>query len=223
MKRLRLFLVDDHAVVRVGLRALLEGEPDMEVVGEAGTAAEAIAAVPHVRPDIVLMDIRLPDLSGIEACRRIRKMTPETQVVMLTSYADDDLVLEAIEAGAVGYVLKHLSTDALLDAIRAVGQGEGILDPAVTRRLLSRIRKAIQTEHSAAFRELSEREMQILALMARGKSNSEIARILGLQEKTVRNHVSTIFSKIGVTNRVEAATYAVRHHIEEYVQLPEDA
>jgi len=217
MKALRLLLVDDHQVVRLGLRALLEGEPDFEVVGEAGTAAEAMQAADSLRPDVVLMDIRLPDRSGIAACQQIRQRWPATQVLMLTSYTDDDLVLEAINAGAAGYVLKQVGTDDLVQAVRAVGQGDAVLDPAVTRKVLARVRQAEQEAHSAAFRDLSERELQVLALVAEGKTNAEIGEVLMLSEKTVRNHVSTILSKLDLTNRIEAATYAVRHHIERYV------
>ena len=217
MKALRLLLVDDHQVVRLGLRALLEGEPDFEVVGEAGTAAEAMQAADSLRPDVVLMDIRLPDRSGIAACQQIRQRWPATQVLMLTSYTDDDLVLEAINAGAAGYVLKQVGTDDLVQAVRAVGQGDAVLDPAVTRKVLARVRQAEQEAHSTAFRDLSERELQVLALVAEGKTNAEIGEVLMLSEKTVRNHVSTILSKLDLTNRIEAATYAVRHHIERYV------
>lgn len=216
---LRLVLVDDHQVVRLGLRALLEGEPDIAVVGEAGTAAEALQVVSRVEPHIVLMDIRLPDQSGITACEQVRQRWPVVQVLMLTSFADEDLVLEAINAGAAGYVLKQLGNDDLLRAVRAVGRGDAVLDPAVTRQLLARVRRAEHEAHGAAFRDLSERELTVLALVAEGKTNAEIAEALILSEKTVRNHVSTILEKLDLTNRIEAATYAVRHHIERF--LPE--
>jgi two-component system, NarL family, response regulator DevR len=219
MNVLRLVLVDDHQVVRLGLRALLEGEPDITVVGEAGTAAEAIQVVSRVEPDIVLMDIRLPDQSGITGCQQVRQRWPAVQVLMLTSFADEDLVLEAINAGAAGYVLKQLGNDDLLRAVRAVGRGDAVLDPAVTRQLLARVRRAEHEAHGAAFQDLSERELEVLALVAEGKTNAEIAEALILSEKTVRNHVSTILEKLELTNRIEAATYAVRHHIERF--LPE--
>jgi two-component system, NarL family, response regulator DevR len=219
MNVLRLVLVDDHQVVRLGLRALLEGEPDITVVGEAGTAAEAIQVVSRVEPDIVLMDIRLPDQSGITGCQQVRQRWPAVQVLMLTSFADEDLVLEAINAGAAGYVLKQLGNDDLLCAVRAVGRGDAVLDPAVTRQLLARVRRAEHEAHGAAFQDLSERELEVLALVAEGKTNAEIAEALILSEKTVRNHVSTILEKLELTNRIEAATYAVRHHIERF--LPE--
>jgi DNA-binding NarL/FixJ family response regulator len=217
MSALRLVLVDDHQVVRLGLRALLDSEPDITVVGEAGTATAAIQVVGQLQPDIVLMDIRLPDQSGITACQQVRQRWPAVQVLMLTSFADEDLVLDAISAGAAGYVLKQVGTDDLLRAVRAVGRGDAVLDPTVTRQLLARVRRAEHDAHGAAFRDLSERELAILALVAEGKTNAEIAAALFLSEKTARNHVSAILEKLDLTNRIEAATYAVRHHIERFV------
>jgi DNA-binding NarL/FixJ family response regulator len=219
MSVLRLVLVDDHQVVRLGLRALLEGEPDITVVGEAGTAAAAVEVVGRLQPDLVLMDIRLPDQTGIAACQQVRQRWPAVQVLMLTSFADEDLVLEAIGAGAAGYVLKQVGNDDLLRAVRAVGRGDAVLDPTVTRQLLERVRRAEHDAHGAAFHALSERELAVLALVAEGKTNAEVAEVLILSEKTVRNHVSTILEKLQLTNRIEAATYAVRHHIERF--LPE--
>jgi DNA-binding NarL/FixJ family response regulator len=210
-------LVDDHEVVRLGLRHLLDAEPDLHVVAEAGTVSDAVQLAEIERPDVVLMDIRLPGGSGIDACREIRTRAQKTQVIILTSYADGPLVLEAIEAGAAGYVLKHLGTGDLLKAIRAVAQGDAVLDPSVTREVLARVRVAEEEAQAHAFADLSEREMGVLALVAEGKTNAEIARELTLSEKTVRNHVSTILSKLGFTNRIEAATYAVRHDIERWV------
>jgi len=213
MKRLRLLLVDDHAVVRVGLRTLLNDEPDLEVVAEAGTAAEAIRLSAYLEPDVVLMDIRLPDRTGIDACRAIRRNS-HSQVLILTSYADEELVTEAVTAGAAGYVLKQLSTDELLQAVRAVGDGDAVLDPKVTKLVLKRMRQTERSTAAAAFRNLSERELQVLALITEGKSNAEIAKELVLSTITVRNHVSTILGKLGLSNRIEAAIYAVRNHID---------
>jgi DNA-binding NarL/FixJ family response regulator len=215
----RLLLVDDHQVVRLGLRVLLTAEPGFQVVGEAGSAAEALALVESLRPEVVLMDVRLPDQSGITACQRIRQRWPEVQVLMLTSFADEELVLEAVNAGAAGYVLKQVGTDDLVKAVRAVAQGDAVLDPVVTQKLLTHVRRAGHEAQLAAFRDLSERELQVLAQVAEGKTNAEIGAVLMLSEKTVRNHVSTILSKLGCTNRIEAATYAVRNHVERYVHV----
>lgn len=213
MKRLRLLLVDDHEVVRIGLRTLLNDEPDMEVVGEASTAADAIRLSTQLQPDVVLLDVRLPDGSGIDACQIIRKNS-ECQVLILTSYADDELVMEAINSGAAGYVLKQISIGELLRAIRAVGAGDAVLDPQITVRVLKRVRQLERSSSASAFHDLSEREMQVLMLVAAGKSNAEIGKELHLSPTTVRNHVSTILSKLGLANRIEAAIYAVRNHIE---------
>ena len=216
MRPLRLLLVDDHAVVRVGLRTLLNDEPDMEVIGEAGTVADAIRLCSQLGPDVVLLDVRLPDGSGIDACRAIRRRS-DSQVLMLTSYADDELVVEAITSGAAGYVLKQISIEELLRAIRAVGAGDAVLDPQITIRVLRHVRQLERSSSASAFRDLSEREMQVLALVAEGKSNAEIAEKLHLSPTTVRNHVSTILSKLGLSNRIEAAIYAVRNHIELFM------
>lgn len=217
MKRIRILLVDDHAVVRLGLRALLEGEHDMEVVGEAGNAQQAIRLASQLQPHIVLLDIRLPDRSGIEVCREIRLHHSQSQVLMLTSYVEEDLLTEAIAAGASGYVLKQLSTDELLHAIRTVSHGDAILGPKVTKQLLHQVQRTQREAEGSAFHDLSPRELQVLALVAQGKSNTEIAAELVLSSITARNHVSTILSKLQLSNRIEAATFAVRHHIEHYL------
>lgn len=215
MSTLRLLIVDDHQVVRLGLHAILDSEPDMTVVGEAGTATDAVRLAGQLQPDIVLMDVRLPDRLGTHACQEIRQQWPQMQVLMLTSYADEELVLDAINAGAAGYLLKQLNADGLVDTLRAVAHGDAVLDPAVTRLVLSRVRRAERESHLVAFSELSMREIEVLALVAEGKTNGQIAEQLMLSEKTVGNHVSTILSKLELTNRIEAATYAVRHHIEQ--------
>ncbi len=215
---LRILIVDDHEVVRLGLRALLDRHPDFTVVDEAGTAREALQKALLHRPDVVVMDIRLPGRSGIDACRDIVSQLPETRVIMLTSYAEDELLFDAIEAGACGYVLKQIGSDDLVRAIEAVGRGEALLDPSVTRRVLERVREAARRDEAAAFAELTEQELRVLALIAEGKTNREIARALYLGEGTVRNYVSSILSKLGVTNRAEAAAFAVRHNLKEYLR-----
>ncbi|MFZ0548098.1 MAG: response regulator transcription factor [Candidatus Promineifilaceae bacterium] len=214
---INVILVDDHEVVRLGLMTLLEDLPWVRVVAEAGSATEAIHATAAHQPDVVVMDIRMPGSSGLEACQEITRRWPDVKVVMLTSFMDDELIFQAIQAGASGYVLKQVGNESLIEALEAVRQGKALLDPAVTQRVLQRVRKTEIEHEAAAFRELSEREMGVLALVAEGKSNGEIAAALSLSEKTVRNHVSTILSKLGLTNRIEAATYAVRHHLERYL------
>jgi len=215
---LRILIVDDHEVVRLGLRALLDRHPNFTVVDEAGTAREAIQKALLHRPDIVVMDIRMPGRSGIDACRDIVAQLPETRVIMLTSYAEDELLFDAIEAGACGYVLKQIGSDDLIRAIEAVGRGEALLDPSVTRRVLERVREAARKDEAAAFAELTEQELRVLALVAEGKTNREIAQALYLGEGTVRNYVSNILGKLGLTNRAEAAAYAVQHNLKEYLR-----
>lgn len=217
MQRIRILLVDDHAVVRLGLRALLESEQDMDVVGEAGNAQEAVRLASQLQPHIILLDIRLPDRSGIEVCREIRLRHPQIQVLMLTSYIEEELLTEAIAAGASGYILKQLSTDDLLHAIRTVRQGDAVLDPKVTKRLLEQVQRTQREMGNSAFHDLSPRELQILALVAQGKSNTDIAKDLMLSPITVRNHVSAILGKLQLSNRIEAAIFAVQHHIERYL------
>ena len=216
-EKVRVILVDDHEVVRLGLLSLLEGIDWIDVVAEAGTAAEALEAVATYKPDVVVMDIRMPGDSGIDACQAITSRWPETKVIMLTSYVDDDLIFKALQAGASGYVLKQVGNRSLIDALNAVLRGEALLDPAVTQRVIDQVRKSERDRQAVSFKDLSTREMEILAQVARGKSNRAIAEHLNLAEKTVRNHVSSILSKLGLSNRVEAATYAVRHDIDQHV------
>ncbi|MCJ7706815.1 MAG: response regulator transcription factor [Anaerolineales bacterium] len=213
MSRTRVLLVDDHEVVRLGLMTLINDQADMEVVGEAGTASEALLAVERLRPDVVLMDIRLPGEGGLEATERITHAFPESKVVILTSFADDGLVVRAIQAGAAGYVLKQVGNEELLRAIQAAARGQAVLDPMTTQRLLARVRETERRAEQDAFRELSAREMEVLAEVARGHTNAQIGRSLYLSEKTVRNYVSTVLEKLHLTNRIELATYAVEHHI----------
>ena len=213
MSKIRVFLVDDHEIVRLGLMTLINDQPDLEVAGEAGNAAEALAGIARVQPDVVLMDIRIPGEGGIEVTQCTLKRFPQVKVVILTSFADDDLVLRAISAGAVGYVLKQVGNDELLRAIRSAAAGAASLDPATTARLLNYVRGAERKVDQDAFRDLSEREMDVLVVLARGKTNAEIGRDLNLSEKTVRNYVSNILEKLHLKNRIELAAYAVEHHI----------
>ena len=216
---MRIMIVDDHEVVRLGLRGLLERQPGWQVVAEASTADEAVDRALELRPDVVVMDIRLAGSSGIEACRRIISEIPETKVIMLTSYAEDELLFDAIAAGAAGYVLKQIGSDELVRAIETVGRGEALLDPSLTRRVLARVREAARKEAFAAFTDLTEQELRVLALISEGKTNREIAESLYLGEGTVRNYVSNILGKLGVSNRAEAAAYAVEHNLKDHMKL----
>jgi len=217
MDKKDILLVDDHEVVRLGLKSLLEHNDQFEVVAEAGTAKEAVAMVEKHHPDVVLMDIRLPGPSGIEACEEITERWPDVRVVILTSYAEDEMLFSAIRAGASGYVLKQIGAEGLITAIEAACRGEALLDPAVTQRVFQEVRRAVKEEEAAAFANLSQQEKNVLALVSEGKTNREIAGSLYLGEGTVRNYVSSILSKLGVSNRAEAAAYAVEHNLKEYV------
>lgn len=217
MPKQRLLIVDDHEVVRLGLKALLEQHPHFEVVAEAGNAKEAMEQVERFLPDVVLMDIRLPGMSGIEACEEITNNYPDIKVIMLTSYAEDEMLFSAIRSGASGYVLKQISADGLIRAIEAVGRGEALLDPAVTQRVFQEVRRAVREEEASAFVNLSQQEKHVLILVSEGRTNREIAKSLFLGEGTVRNYVSSILSKLGVSNRAEAAAYAVEHNLKDYL------
>jgi two-component system, NarL family, response regulator DevR len=188
-------------------------------VDEAGTAREAVQKAETHRPEVVVMDIRLPGGSGIDACREISQMLPETKVIMLTSYAEDEMLFDAIAAGAAGYVLKQIGGDDLVHAIEAVGRGEALLDPALTQRVFERVREAQRKDEKSAFSDLTDQEMRVLALLAEGKTNREIAQLLYLGEGTVRNYVSSILSKLGLANRAEAAAYAVQHKIKTFQEI----
>lgn len=213
----RILLVDDHEIVRLGLKALLERHPNFEVVAEAGTAKDAVEKVEAYSPDVVVMDIRLPGGSGIEACEIIADRFPDSKVIMLTSYAEDEMLFSAIRAGAAGYVLKQIGGEDLVRAIEAVGRGEALLDPAVTQRIFQEVRKAAKEEEASAFSALTQQERHVLLLVSEGKTNREIAKALFLGEGTVRNYVSSILSKLGVSNRAEAAAYAVEHNLRDYL------
>ncbi len=215
---LRILIVDDHEVVRLGLRTLLSNQANFIVVDEAASAKDAVEKAVQHRPDVVVMDIRMPGENGIEACRAIKTHLPNTEVLMLTSYAEDEMLFDAISAGAAGYVLKQGGGDELIRAIQRVGQGEALLDPAVTQRVLARVRQATRQEQAAAFSDLTEQELRVLGLVSEGRTNKEIAKSLFLGEGTVRNYVSSILSKLGLTNRAEAAAYAVRHNLHEFLE-----
>jgi two-component system response regulator DevR len=210
---LRLLVVDDHEVVRQGLVALLDRRAGFEVVAQAGTVAEAIAGASRYRPDVVVMDVRLPDGSGIEACREIRSAQPDTRVVMLTSYPDEEAVLSAIIAGASGYILKQVRGRDLVAAIESVGRGDSLLDPAVTEKVLQRVRTAASGGASDELADLTAQERKILLLVAEGKTNKEIAADVFLSDKTVKNYVSSILSKLNLQRRTQAAAFVARHRL----------
>jgi len=210
---LRLLLVDDHEVVRQGLAALLARRPAFQVVAEAGTVVEALAAARRFRPDLVIMDVRLPDGTGIEACRDIRAEMPETRVVMLTSYPDEDAVLAAILAGASGYLLKEIRGRDLVAALESVGRGDSLLDPAVTERVLERVRRMAAGEMADELASLTPQERKILFLVADGKTNKEIAAEVFLSDKTVKNYVSSILSKLDLQRRAQAAAFVAKHRL----------
>jgi len=219
MTKHRIILVDDHEVVRLGLKALLDRHPHFEVVGEAASSREAIELVANIQPDVVVMDVRLPGTSGIEACEEITRRYPTTKVIMLTSYAEDEMLFSAIRAGASGYILKQIGGNDLIHALEAVSRGEALLDPAVTQRVFQEVRRAVREEEASAFAHLSQQEKHVLLLVSEGKTNREIAKALFLGEGTVRNYVSSILSKLGVSNRAEAAAYAVEHSLREYISV----
>jgi DNA-binding NarL/FixJ family response regulator len=208
---LRVMLVDDHEVVRGGIATLLKATDDIVVAGEAGSVREAIDEAERTRPDVVVMDVRLADGSGIEATREIRARRPQTQVLMLTSFADDEALFASIMAGASGYVLKQVKGGELVRAIRAVGEGKSLLDPEVTKAVLDRLRKGKHLMKDEKLARLSPQEERILELIASGKTNREVGDELGLAEKTVKNYVSSILSKLEVARRAEAAAYLARH------------
>ena len=209
-RRLTLLVVDDHEVVRQGLSAMLDRRPGFQVVAEAGTAAEAVEAARRFRPDLIIMDVRLPDGSGVEACREIRAELPETRVVMLTSYPDEEAVIAAIIAGASGYLLKQVRARDLVAALEAVGRGESLLDPAVTGKVLERMRRIASSDQPDELASLTQQERKILALVAEGMTNKEIAAEVFLSDKTVKNYVSSILAKLNLERRAQAAAYVAR-------------
>ncbi len=217
MEKMRIVLVDDHEVVRLGLKVLLQKSDHFEVVSEANNAKEAVELAGKLLPDIVLMDIRLPGASGIEACEQITQLYPDVRVVMLTSYAEDEMLFSAIRAGASGYLLKQINSEDLIHSLESVRRGDALLDPMVTQRVFQEVRRAVKEEEASAFAILSQQEKHVLVLVSEGKTNREIAKSLFLGEGTVRNYVSSILSKLGASNRAEAAAYAVEHNLKEYL------
>jgi DNA-binding NarL/FixJ family response regulator len=209
-KTLKVMLVDDHEIVRQGLRSLLEAEDDIEVVAEADNGPSAVSLASAHQPDVVVMDVRMPGGSGVEACRAIRNERPDAQVIMLTSFSDDDALFNSIMAGAAGFVLKQIRGRDLLDAIRTVGSGKSLLDPDVTQRVLERLRKAKFDDKDPKLARLSPQEERILVLIGEGLTNREIAARIHLSDKTVKNYVSTILQKLDVARRAEAASYIAR-------------
>ena len=206
MAKTRIMIVDDHEVVRIGMRTTIEAERDLEVVGEASNGAEALAKMPVLAPQLILMDVRMGKMNGIEACREIKSRYPDVYVLMITSYTDDDAVISSILAGASGYLLKHLSRNELLRSIRLVASGHSLIDANTTKLAVERLEQMPGSE-------LTEREREVLALVARGYTNKQIADTLYVSEKTARNHVSHILEKLGLSRRSEAAAFAVEHKL----------
>jgi DNA-binding NarL/FixJ family response regulator len=207
------FLLDDHEIVRRGVRELLEAEPDIKVVGEAGTAASALARIPALRPDVAVLDVRLPDGDGVSVCREIRSSMPEVACLMLTSFGDDEALFDAIMAGAAGYVLKQIRGTDLVGAVRTVASGESMLDPEAASRVMRRMRD--QARHSDPLAELTPQERRILELIGEGLTNRQIGERMYLAEKTVKNYVSALFAKLGMERRTQAAAYAARVFAED--------
>jgi two-component system response regulator DevR len=211
-KPIRLLLVDDHEVLRIGLRTLFTEAGGFQVVGEAGTMADAVADASRLKPNVVLMDVRLPDGNGIDACRTIRSAHSDTRVLFLTSFADDDAVLATILAGADGFLLKEVSSEQLIDAVKTVAGGQSILDPAITRRVLTKVKSLSAPTAEEKRDPLSPQEERVLALVAEGKTNKEIALSLNLSDKTVGHYLENIFQKLQVTRRAQAAVYFTQQH-----------
>jgi two-component system response regulator DevR len=209
---IRLFLVDDHEVVRLGLRLLFDQMDTVQIVGEAATVDAAVAEVIRLKPDVVLMDVRLPDGSGVDACREIRAECPATRVLFLTSYSDEEVVFSTVSAGASGYVLKEIGGDTLVHAVETVAKGQSIFDPIILQRVLSQIQPKPSLEQTDSVDALTLREERILALVAEGKTNKEIGQDLGLSDKTVKNHLSVMFQKLKISRRSQAAVLFIKRH-----------
>jgi DNA-binding NarL/FixJ family response regulator len=216
---IRVFLLDDHEIVRRGVRELLEAESDMEVVGEAGTAELALARIPPTRPQVAILDVRLPDGDGVEVCRDIRSRQPEVACIMLTSFSDDEALVQAVLAGASGYLLKQIRGTDIVDAVRRVASGQSLLDPALTKRILEQFRSAPEEDERLA--RLTGQERRILVLIAEGLTNRQIGAEMHLAEKTVKNYVSNLLAKLGMERRTQAAVFAAR--LESPPRQPRDS
>ena len=217
MTQSRILLVDDHEVVRLGLKSLIDRHAEFTVVAEAASEEEAVDQAFAHEPDVILMDIRLAGGNGVDACEKIMAKLPQTKVIMLTSYAEDEMLFAAIRAGAVGYVLKQVGGNDVIRAIEAAVRGEATLDPTLTQRVFSEMRRTLEKEEATVFNELTNQEKQVLAQITAGKTNREIAKQLFLSEGTVRNYVSSILAKLEVANRAEAAAFAIQHHLKDYL------
>lgn len=209
MTRIRLLIVDDHEVVRIGLRTLFERFPNVEVVGEAATASAALEETHRLKPDVVLLDVRLPDGDGFDVCRQLQNAPGEPRVLILTSFADDNIVFEAIAAGADGYLLKEIDGEGLVKAIEKVSAGHSVLDPAITGRVMGRVKTLSNPPSKISL--LSAQEKRVLALVAEGKTNKEIAVDLGLSDKTIKNYLSNVLDKLQLSRRAQAAAFFVQH------------
>jgi DNA-binding NarL/FixJ family response regulator len=218
--KIGVFLLDDHEIVRRGVRELLEAEPDITVVGEAGTAASALARIPALRPDVAVLDVRLPDGDGVSVCREIRSRMPEVACLMLTSFGDDEALFNAIMAGAAGYVLKQIRGTDLVGAVRTVASDQSLLDPDAASKVMRRMRD--QTAHADPLAGLTGQERRILELIGEGLTNRQIGEQMYLAEKTVKNYVSALFAKLGMERRTQAAAYAARV-FEEHEQAPHNS
>lgn len=211
MNPIRVLIVDDHEVVRVGLRTLLSSTSNIEVVGDAATADQAIAEVTRLLPDVVLLDVRLGDRNGFDVCREIQKLERDVRVLVLTSFADDDVVVQAISAGADGYLLKEINREALVQSIEKVAAGQSVLDPAVTGRVFGKVQSLMENPGGNKLGLLSAQEKRVLAFVAEGKTNKEIAALMGLSDKTIKNYFSNILDKLQMSRRSQAAAYYVQH------------
>ena len=215
--KIRLLLVDDHEIVRLGMKALLHRQPGFQVIAEASGEEEAVQLAKEHKPDVVLMDVRLQQGNGIEACRRITKALPKTRVIIVSSFAEDELLFAAIRAGAVSYVLKQIGSGQLVRAVEAAAEGAGFLDPSLTQQVFQQVRESMVSQEKHAFSDLRPQEKKVLHLISQGATNHIIAEQLSLTEGTARNYVSNILTKLGVANRAEAAAYAIQHHLHEHM------